>query len=672
MARLSILVLLFVLVSVALPAQQPAQQTPVPPGTASLDGTVLAMGTNQPIAGAYVEMRRTDCNNFGASPETVNATSGPDGRFSLQKLHAGNWCLGAVRAGGAYAPVEYQQRSVKGRGVSIPIADGQKLTGIQLTMPQTGSISGRVVDSDGEPMGHVRVQVLEAFYHDGQRRLYTLNIVQTNDLGQFSHFWLPPGQYFITAIPEEPTRQQVVFSVAPPGLGGHRTDAMAPIVTKKISENGEIIEETYMPVYFGGGTDPLRAQPIDVRPGFSTNIELSFSAANMRTYHIRGRLQNGAGGPAASAQLRLAPRNWSSLVLMPFATTDADGNFDIAGVVPGDYVLYANGTAPNPNVTVSPAQAAAIAAGRSGSPMMAVSGRFPLTVGNGDVEGVGYSLTAGYTFPGVFLIEGSDMASMPAAFRTLRVVLTRDPDIIGIQQQGTFTGTAQPANNVNAQLLLQGLNIQTLDSATLQALLQASNTQAQPTPAGAPGAPQPTTVDNTFRIQNAGAGDYRVYVPPLVNPFQWGTTTVPQAMQNFYVKSIRLGSADVLTDGLHLGASAPDGRMEVVIGIGGKLDGTVTSDRGDAAANVTVVLVPDLRYRQRSDLYRSASTDSSGKFQLQGIAPGDYEAFAWEEIPDGAWQETGFMRNYEGRGKRVRIASDIPAHVEISVIPAGR
>jgi len=571
--------------------------------------------------------------------------------------------------------VEYQQRGVKGRGVTIPVADGQKVTGIQLVMPQTGSISGRVVDSDGEPMGHVRVQVLEAFYQEGQRRLYTLNIVQTNDLGEFSQFWLPPGQYYLAAVPEEPTRQQVVFSVAPPGMGGHRSDAMPPVINKRSLETGEVIDEVYMPVYYGGGSDPLRAQAIDVRPGTSVSVELAFSSAKVRAYHVRGKVQSGAGQPASGAQIRLAPRAWSSLVVMPFAFSDMDGNFDIPGVMPGDYVLYANGTAPNPNATIPPALATQIAAGRGGVPMMAVTGRYPLSVGSGDINGASFSLSPGFAFPGVFLVEGSDPINMPVAFRSLRVTLVRDPDIVGIQPQGTFT-TAQNAPNANLQLTLQNLgNIQGLDPSALNALIQSAigaPPLPQPNAPNTQNAPQSTTVDNNFRIQNAGTGDYRVYVNPLLSPFQWGVTSVQQALQNYYVKSIRMGAADILADGLHLGTTVPDGRMEVAIAIGGKVDGTVATDRGGLAGNVTVALVPDVAYRRRPDLYRSTTTDSSGKFQIQGIPPGDYEVIAWEEVPDGAWLDPAFIRNYDGRGKRVRIEPQATAHSDLIVIPAVR
>ena len=99
-----------------------------------------------------------------------------------------------------------------------------------------------------------------------------------------------------------------------------------------------------------------------------------------------------------------------------------------------------------------------------------------------------------------------------------------------------------------------------------------------------------------------------------------------------YVKSMRLGNADVLNDGLHL-TGPPQGLLEIVIGTNaGNIEGSVLNDRQQAVANETVVLVPDPRFRQRSDLYKVLSTDSSGRFRMPGVTPGDYKLFAWENV----------------------------------------
>lgn len=322
---------------------QPAQ-----PGTATVEGTVTILGTSDPVAGAVVEMRKVECGRTGGESMTTN--SGPDGKFSFKQVRAGSWCIGAAKAGGAFSPVEYGQRGYKGRGIAVSIADNQQARDIRLMMPRTGSISGRVLDSDGEPMRHARVQAMEAFYQNGQKRLYTLNVVQTNDQGQFSLYWLPPGEYYVSAAPEDPMRQNVMFSVAPPGIGGHRSDAMPPVVTRKNLPDGSFTEEVYLPVYYGGGTDPQRAQKIDVRPGSSNAIELSFVGARTRSFHIRGRAVNGVTGqPAEGAQIRLYPKDWTATAVVPYARAGKDGSFDMSGVAPGSYALYVAASTRDPN-----------------------------------------------------------------------------------------------------------------------------------------------------------------------------------------------------------------------------------------------------------------------------------------------------------------------------------
>src|SRR5262245_41409578 len=179
------------------PPQGQRQPQQLPPGTASLAGTVVAMGTGQPIPNASVELRRLDCNNFSQPPEVVTATTDSNGRFTFRNLRAGGWCIVATFPGGAYTPAEYMQRGALGRGATIPVTDGQSVTGIQLSMAPTGGIAGRVRDSDGELMAHARVQVMESFAWEGQQRLYILQVAQTNDLGEYRFFWLPPGPYYI-------------------------------------------------------------------------------------------------------------------------------------------------------------------------------------------------------------------------------------------------------------------------------------------------------------------------------------------------------------------------------------------------------------------------------------------------------------------------------------------
>ena len=607
---------------------QPQQQ--LPPGTATVEGIVTILGTSDPVPGAVVEMRKTECGRTGG--ESLSATTGADGRFSFKEVRAGNWCIGAAKAGGALSPAEYQQRGYKSRGTAIPIADNQQVRDIRIMMPRTGGIAGRVLDSDGEPMGHARVQAMEAFYQNGEKRLYTLNVVQTNDRGEFSLYWLPPGEYYVSAVPEDPARQNVMFSVSPPGIGGHRSDAMPPVVTRKNLPDGSFTEEVYRAVYYGGGTDPQRAQKIEVRPGTSSNIELSFAGARTQSFHIRGRALNGVTGqPAEGAQVRLFPKDWTATAIVPYGRVDKTGNFDIGGVAPGSYALFAAASTRDPNAP-NPAQLQGlqaaqiqqmIAQGINPGGQIPIGARVPVEMSNSNLENISVNLLPGGVLVGEFVFEG-DLATKltPQQKSSLRVSISRQPDIPGAALGGQSNGGI--ANNAT---------------------------------------------DTSFRMQSIFPGEFRVMVSPFINGFSWTPQTLPDPLGTMFVKAIRYGNVDALSDGLRLESHNPDQRLQIVLANGGKLDGAVTNERNEPMANVKVVLVPDFALRSHDELYRNAVTDASGKFKIQGIPAGDYRVFAFEDIADGAWQDVEVLRPVEGRGKPVRITEGGQTAVEVVAIP---
>ncbi len=56
-----------------------------------------------------------------------------------------------------------------------------------------------------------------------------------------------------------------------------------------------------------------------------------------------------------------------------------------------------------------------------------------------------------------------------------------------------------------------------------------------------------------------------------------------------------------------------------------------------------MVLVPDPPHRGEKRLFKSITTDQNGHFVLQGIPPGDYKVFAWENIEHGAYTIPEFL-----------------------------
>ena len=152
-------------------------------------------------------------------------------------------------------------------------------------------------------------------------------------------------------------------------------------------------------------------------------------------------------------------------------------------------------------------------------------------------------------------------------------------------------------------------------------------------------------------IEGIGPGDYRI------------SRSGPG-----YIQSARLGSADVLRDGLHL-EHQPEDFLEVVIGeTTASVEGRVT-DGTQAVSNAVVVLVPSLNLRQRSDLYYVAATDGNGQFQIQArVVPGDYKVFAWKDIEPGAWQDPEVLERYENQGQPVSVTSNSKLNIDVRLV----
>jgi hypothetical protein len=174
-----------------------------------------------------------------------------------------------------------------------------------------------------------------------------------------------------------------------------------------------------------------------------------------------------------------------------------------------------------------------------------------------------------------------------------------------------------------------------------------------PLPGASPAAP--VQVDGTFTLQEVGRDNYRV--------------TVSGMPQNAYVKAARYGATDILDDGIRLDRPS-SGPIDILVGTNpGSATGTVQNDKQEASVNVTVVLIPDAPKRNRLDMYRTTSTDAIGQFHVDGIPPGNYKAFAWEDVDIGAWQDPDFIRGFEDRGKPVRINEGGTSNIELRVIP---
>ena len=612
MKPLLCIVLLAMLAQAAV-SPEPQQTPALPAQTASLEGTAVFQSSGQPLSKVYIDLRGTTW---------LSTTTEEDGKFYFPNVQPGQYHLYARREG--YALAEYGQRWTGGPGQLITLTAGQPVSNIQVGLALTSVISGRISDLNGNPVTGARVRAMKTSIQENRRTLRVFQEAITNELGEYRLFWMAPGRYYVSAVVQPwQVNNQVVNNPSAPvgdmtnaGLTASRS-VSRPETTKPLG-TGAADDEIYIPIYFPRSIDGEQGAPIDLQPGMEfRNVDIS--VAPVRTYHVRGRLTN---LPTPSA----APQGGGGAPPLPPAL----GGFGGRG--------GAGGAAGNIQVRLTPDNwfgsvynaAANATTGEFDFPKVVTGGytlytfidgtttRMPVEVRNGDIDGLTMSLVMGVSLPVKITLDGEPPKNLPDV-SSLQIMLYRDPTLINA-----------PAMNASAR--------------------------------------------GSAPILNLSPGNYRIYVTPLLTPIT-GTDpiTPPANWQSAYVKSIRLDDADVLNGGLHY-EPKPDQLLDVVIGTDpGILEGQVLNEQRQPIPSAAVVLFADSPAVRitRTDMFRVSSSDRSGRFQIKGLAPGDYKVFAWEGLDKDAWLDPDFVRN-ESRGQSVHIEEGKTLGVDVPLISPNR
>jgi hypothetical protein len=141
------------------------------------------------------------------------------------------------------------------------------------------------------------------------------------------------------------------------------------------------------------------------------------------------------------------------------------------------------------------------------------------------------------------------------------------------------------------------------------------------------------------------------------------------APAGLYTKSVRFGEQDVTDQELDLSSGVAAGQIEVLLSAaGGHADGSVTNEKGEPSAGATVTLVPEGPRRSSQMFLKTGTSDQNGRFTFKDIAPGDYKIYAWDQIESGAAQDPDFVKPYEDKAKKLRIAENGRENLELKLI----
>lgn len=284
---------------------------------AALAGVVL--GGSGPVANASLMLLPVYSQG---GPTSASGTSIPTartdatGKFSFERITPGSYILRASHP--SYGATVYGAPAGSSSGTILTLTEGQQMTGVTVRMIEPGMVTGRVVDEDGDPLAHAKVEVLRRIHYNGRPQVADAAVANSGDDGAFKVEGVPPGRYY--------------FRVAgqPSWSGSER----APVTAVKPGQKELRPGSTYL----GGTTERVGATLIDVGPG--QNLMLGNVKMLTETIvHVRGKV---IGDPAllqGARVVRMTREPTTGSTWSYGADIQKDGSFDMANMWSSSFTI---------------------------------------------------------------------------------------------------------------------------------------------------------------------------------------------------------------------------------------------------------------------------------------------------------------------------------------------
>lgn len=147
----------------------------------------------------------------------------------------------------------------------------------------------------------------------------------------------------------------------------------------------------------------------------------------------------------------------------------------------------------------------------------------------------------------------------------------------------------------------------------------------------------------SFAINDLVAGSYRLDILP---PAPW------------YVKSATLAGQDVMNSEITISQAA--GPIEVLLrDDGGIIEGDVVDAAGQPVAAGILLLRDAIRVA-------NSTSQASGHFRLQNVAPGDYTIQAWDDPNEVEYADQDWMHRYGGGGIAVTVTAGQKQQIKLT------
>ena len=396
----------------------------------------------------------------------------------------------------------------------------------------------------------------------------------------------------------------------PPGRYVLSVSSASTTIIVLVFNQNVLADRIFPTTYYPGTTDASRAVTLEVQPGNElTGIDIVVNPPV--SYRVRGRLVDSATGqPPKTASVTLSPRQQTETTGIVFSSS------------------IGNTTTYNPNGTFEIRNV--------------IPGSYWLRaqMANNLNDPINPSVVANVR-SGNELLE-TVLGTRSAAQIPLDVV-AGDVENLAV--------TLTPGINIPMTLTVEGQELTSIGG------YENIRIYLRPAALNAPTAAQRSAfnADGTSVLSNVPPGEYRIQ----------GLSFPP----DLYLKEVRFDRTDVLNDSWQI-TNATSGTLTVLLSNkAGQVEGTLTDVSSRPVSGNQVLLIPD-QNRDRSDLFKSASTDQNGHFVFRGIPPGGYRVYSWEAIEPNAWYDPDVLTRNEPLGKPVRIQEMSRETVDVKIIPA--